>query len=108
MITQYDKLVRDLIPEYCESQGTSVKTRVARDTAEFVGYLKKKLVEEAEEAARAEGDELKKELADLMEVFLTLQKEVALSSEELKRFRADKNKRRGAFSKRIILESTEE
>ena len=109
MTKKYDKLVRDLVPEWCASNGTKAKTRIAESGEEFIAYLKKKVVEEAEEVAKAENiEEVKKELADLMEVFLTLQKEIDHSSEELKRLRADKNKKRGAFTKRIILESTEE
>jgi len=51
-MTQYDKLVRDRIPEILDAKGVSYTKRIA-DTQEYKDELIRKLVEEANEFAEA-------------------------------------------------------
>ncbi|MDP9317039.1 MAG: nucleoside triphosphate pyrophosphohydrolase [Chloroflexota bacterium] len=63
----YNKLVRDRIPEIITQEGRSYALEELPDAA-YQEALLAKLVEEAHEAAEAEGDELVTELADVLEV----------------------------------------
>lgn len=104
----YRKLVRDRIPEIVRAEG-KVPTVKSLDDAAFENALRRKLVEEAEEAAAAkDAAEWKKELADLMEVIDTLCRLQSIDGQAL----ADEQKRRrderGGFERRLWLESVEE
>ncbi len=94
-----EKLVRDRIPEIIQAAGGRPETRVA-DSAEHVGRLRAKLVEEAGEYI-ASGDP--DELADLLEVVHALAATHGMSPAELEHRRSAKAEERGAFSKRLIL-----
>ncbi|HEY0979436.1 MAG TPA: nucleoside triphosphate pyrophosphohydrolase [Candidatus Paceibacterota bacterium] len=63
-MAQYEKLVRDRIPEILDAKGVSYEQRVASDT-EYRTELIKKLVEEAHEFEEEGSIE---ELADVLEV----------------------------------------
>ena len=67
MRKEYDKLVRDRIPEIIRQDGRQCGVEVMPED-EYVQALKDKLVEESQEAAVAGPDDLVKELADLYEV----------------------------------------
>lgn len=97
----YRKLVRDNIPAVIEASGKSANWYIAKDD-EFYAKLKEKLVEEIEEFLKSDTVE---ELADIAEVIEAIlhSKQVPLS--EFTKIRAQKNKEKGAFSKKIILES---
>jgi predicted house-cleaning noncanonical NTP pyrophosphatase (MazG superfamily) len=99
----YNKLVRDKIPEVIEAAGAQLKTRILNDE-EHLKALIEKLAEEYEEFKEAVNVE---ELADLQEVILALA-DVVTSREELEKVRADKAAKRGAFTKKIFLESVDE
>jgi predicted house-cleaning noncanonical NTP pyrophosphatase (MazG superfamily) len=75
MRVDYDKLVRDRIPEIIGSRGDRAVARVL-DEAAYRGALLAKLVEEAQEASRAGAEELPAELADVLEVLQALAKAV--------------------------------
>ena len=108
MVKTYNKLVRDRIPEIIEGEGRAVKTRIAKDDAEYAAYLQKKVLEEAEEmVSAADADNLREEIADLEEILDALIRVSGSSREEVLAIRAEKNKKRGAFEKRIILEEVE-
>lgn len=64
---EYNKLVRDRIPEIISDQGRNYSTQILSD-ADFELALREKLVEEAVEAMDADPDHLVVELADLQEV----------------------------------------
>jgi predicted house-cleaning noncanonical NTP pyrophosphatase (MazG superfamily) len=107
MRVDYNKLVRDRIPEIIGSRGDRAVTRVLDE----VGYrdaLLAKLVEEAQEASGADAEELPVELADVLEVLRALAKALGMSWEQLVALAADKQTRRGGFEGRVFLEYVEQ
>jgi predicted house-cleaning noncanonical NTP pyrophosphatase (MazG superfamily) len=101
-VKQYNKLVRDLIPEIIRATGETPVTRVLNND-EYLAELVKKL---GEEVAEFEADLSLEELADVQEVVLALADAIA-SREELERVRAAKASKRGAFQEKLYLERTE-
>ena len=94
---QYNKLVRDKIPEYLDSKGIPYEKRTANEE-EFREELIKKLTEEIAEFMEAKNTE---ELADILEVIETLKKLPEFTDvEEIQR---KKREEKGGFSKRIII-----
>ena len=99
----YNKLVRDKIPEIIAASGAKLKMHTLTDE-EHLQALIEKLGEEYQEFKEAVNVE---ELADLQEVILALAS-ILGSHEQLETVRADKAAKRGAFKKKIFLESVEE
>ena len=95
----YDKLVRDRIPEIVESSGKRAITRIA-DDAEYLSYLRRKLSEEVDEYMTS-GDV--EELADILEVILALGRQSGVSLSRLIEIADDKRRARGGFDGRILL-----
>ena len=96
---QYNKLVRDKIPEIIESAGkTCVTVHLSDD--EYIRCLDAKL---DEELAEYHMDQNIEELADLLEVIRAAAIARGYSLEELERVRAEKAAERGGFEKRILL-----
>lgn len=95
----YNKLVRDRIPEMIAAQGEKPIFQVMKDK-EFMISLEKKLDEEV-----AEYHESKKieELADVLEVIYALCEAQGHSVDELMTAYEKKHTQRGGFSKRIFL-----
>lgn len=96
------KLVRDRIPEIIEEHGetpiiafTSYKGRMAA--------LKAKLIEEAIEVQCAYNSELVDELADVMEVLISIASEAAITRQQIEVARKKKRRERGGFKKGILL-----
>ncbi len=71
MLKHYNKLVRDRIPEIIQTAGQPYAVEVMSDEAYNLA-LREKLVEEAQEAAATNPENLITELADLYEVMDTL------------------------------------
>ncbi|MFB6180464.1 MAG: NUDIX domain-containing protein [Candidatus Nanohalobium sp.] len=94
------KLVRDRIPEIIEENGQEGEIRRV-EGLELEEFLRKKVVEEAEEFA--ENGE-KEELADLLEVIDAYIEEEDFSREEINYLREEKNRERGGFSEGFVLE----
>jgi predicted house-cleaning noncanonical NTP pyrophosphatase (MazG superfamily) len=107
MRVDYNKLVRDRIPEIIGSHGDRAVTRVL-DEADYRDALLTKLVEEAGEASSARAEELPAELADVLEVLQALAKALDMTWEQLLALVANKRTRRGAFEGRIFLEYVEQ
>jgi predicted house-cleaning noncanonical NTP pyrophosphatase (MazG superfamily) len=101
---KYEKLVRDRIPEIIQRAGKTPVWRELRDE-EFRRALKAKALEEAQELFDAADDELLSELADLEEVVEAILTAYGSSREELEAAREKKNEERGAFTRRLFLES---
>ncbi len=93
----YNKLVRDKIPEILDEKGVSYERRTA-SPEEYKAELIKKL---GEEAAEFIADPSPEELADIMEVIEALRKLPEYSNVE--DVRAKKLQERGGFKDRIIL-----
>jgi predicted house-cleaning noncanonical NTP pyrophosphatase (MazG superfamily) len=99
----YNKLVRDKIPEIIEASGKKAKIRIAGD-AEYKTLLRRKLQEEVNEFLESNDP---KELADIIEVILSLSKTYGISLTELLKMAEKKRAERGGFDRRIVLLSVQ-
>lgn len=98
----YNKLVRDKIPEIIAGDnGKTCVTRIMADD-EYLESLHTKMQEELTEYLESGETE---ELADLEEVLRAILAIKGVSYEEFEKIRTGKVKKRGAFQKRIFLES---
>lgn len=97
---EYNKLVRDNIPEIMIQNGATPITRILSQE-EYLQELKKKLLEETNEFLESEALE---ELADIEEVILAILDATNQTRNNLEDIRLKKVKKRGAFNKRIFLE----
>lgn len=104
MITTYNKLVRDKIPEIIESSGKSCVTEILSDE----DYLKMIDTKLDEELAEYHQDQNIEELADLLEVIHAAVIARGYTIEELERVRLDKATKRGAFKNKILLKQVVE
>ena len=103
MAREYDKLVRDGIPEIVRENGEEPTVHVA-DDAEYADRLVEKLGEEVAEYRESRDVE---ELADVLEVLHAIRENHGLTVDELAALRARKADRRGRFAERIVLERVE-
>ena len=101
---EYNKLVRDLIPNVIEKAGKKPNLRTASED-EYFDKLKQKLLEEVNEFLESETVE---ELADIVEVVYAILETKEVSIDDFHSLREQKNKEKGAFKKKLILESVEE
>lgn len=98
-IKEYNKLVRDKIPEIIKKSGKQiVVTKASGD--QLLSFLKQKLKEELEEYSQSGDIE---ELADLVEVIYAILEHKGISQEEFHKVRQEKNDRRGAFKEGLVL-----
>lgn len=101
-MTRYDKLVRDLIPQYITSQGGQSVTHIA-DDEEYWQKLKAKLQEEVDEFVESETPD---ELADILEVVDAICQFKRFQRSEVEELQRAKREQRGGFAKKIILEES--
>jgi len=99
---EYNKLVRDGIPDKIQKAGEEFKIHIATEE-EYNDKLKEKLVEEANEFASSGNVE---ELADLLEVMMALARSKGIDWSEVEHVRKEKLEKRGGFDKRIILDES--
>lgn len=101
----YNKLVRDKIPEIIA--GDNGKTCVIRimEDDEYLKALNAKMQEELKEYLESSDVE---ELADLEEVLRAILDVKKVSYDEFEKIRKAKVNKRGAFKKKIFLESVSE
>ena len=99
---EYDKLVRDKIPEVIETSGKKCDIEVLSDE-QYLEYLNKKIKEEVNEYL--ESGEVE-ELADLEEVLRAILAVKNVSYDEFEKIRISKVEKRGAFEKKILLKRT--
>lgn len=99
----YNKLVRDKIPEIIQANNEIPITRIL-DKKEYLTELIKKLKEETTEF---EADNNLEELADIQEVINGLTTAIGKTTMDLEYLRKQKAKERGAFKKKLFLESTQ-
>lgn len=100
---QYNKLVRDKIPEIMRNNGAIPVIRKLQNH-EYIKELNKKLQEELKEYL---DDESIEELADLEEVILAILDYKKVPHEQFEQIRKDKVLKRGAFKEKIYLEREE-
>lgn len=103
-VIEYNKLVRDKIPQIIEDDNKKCSVRILDDEE----YLKMIDVKLDEELAEYHKDQNVEELADLLEVIYAAAKARGYSIEELERIRKEKADKRGAFDKKIFLETVTE
>ena len=96
---EYNKLIRDKIPEIIEVAGKKCIVEVMNE-AEYVDALDLKLNEELTEYQE---DKSLEELADLLEVIYAVVIARGYSVEELEIVRKEKAEKRGGFEKRLRL-----
>ena len=101
---EYNKAIRDKIPEIIEGSGKKYETKTLSDE-EFLKELEKKLVEELNEYQESKDVE---ELSDILEVIYRISSLKGTSSEQLDKIRKDKVTKRGAFDDNLFLISTED
>ena len=101
---QYNKLVRDRIPEIIESSGKTCKVEILSDE-DYLSMIDAKLDEELTEYHKDQNIE---ELADLLEVLYACAKARGYSAVELEAARAEKAAKRGGFYDKILLVEVEE
>ena len=102
----YNKLVRDNVPEIMRAEGEVPETRVLDDD-EYKKLVRLKLLEEAGETRVATGDELTKELGDVLEVLEAIAAAEGVNMDEVLALKAKRRAERGGFQKRIYLVSSE-
>jgi len=99
MITTYNKVIRDKIPEIIEDSG---KKRIVKQLTdeEFLPELEKKLKEEVQEYLLSRDIE---ELADVIEIINRILELRQIDLVELNNVRLEKLKERGGFDKNFFL-----
>ena len=103
-VKTYNKLVRDLIPDIIDKSGNQCRTRILSDE-EYISMLDKKL---DEELAEYHSDQNIEELADLLELIRAATLARGYTLDELETVRAEKQRTRGGFEKKIFLIDVEE
>ena len=101
----YNKLVRDKIPDIINSDGNKKVIFRIMEKNEYLKELNKKLIEESNEFIEKNDVE---ELADVMEVIISIMKEKNITWEQVEKVRKEKKEKRGGFENKIFLESVED
>lgn len=104
MVKEYDKLVRDDIPEIIRKDGKTPVTTRAKG-AEYCEMLRRKLDEEVREYHDSQDPE---ELADILEVVYALAEAEGTAASNIESLRKFKQKDRGGFEEGIILREVRE
>jgi len=103
---KYNKLIRDLIPTILEEKQIPFAVETMT-TDEYQQALRRKLVEEAQEAAAAEEADLITELADLLEVIDATLIAYGLERNQVLACQVQRQRERGGFSQQLRLLWTE-
>ena len=99
----YHKLVRDNIPNIIKANGEVPIVEILDDDR-YKEELEKKLIEECQEVISAEGNDRIMELADLLEVMISLAELENKTLDDINFAREQKKNERGGFTKRLFLE----
>lgn len=100
---QFNKLVRDKIPQIIRDNGDTPTVRIIEDDNEYLAALTEKLVEEAREVQEAP---VLDELADTLEVLYATGKALGYTPEDIEKARLKKADERGGFDDKVFLIST--
>lgn len=98
----HQKLVRDKIPPIIKAAGRTCEVRVM-EKGDFAKALKEKLIEEGKELQAVKEKDLVEEMADVLEVLYSLAKLYKIDFKLVEAKRAQKQKKRGGFKKRLFL-----
>lgn len=104
METVYNKLVRDKIPDIISNDDNRKPIIRRLSDIEYKEALEKKLNEEYQEVLNAEGNDRIEELADMLEVMISLAKLEHANLEDIIKVSKEKRKKRGGFEEKIYLE----
>lgn len=102
MRKEYNKLVRDRIPEIIHKDGREYEIATMSEE-EFRQALRVKLVEEAQEAAEADPRKLVTELADLYEIIDAIMVAYGIERDTVLAEQGQRRTERGGFDKHIRL-----
>jgi predicted house-cleaning noncanonical NTP pyrophosphatase (MazG superfamily) len=98
-----DKLIRDKLPEIMRASGIEVFERIM-EKDEYLKRLKDKLIEEAKEVvASGSEEEIREELADLLEVMSTLLRVYGIEFVDIQQAADQKRAEKGGFDAKIYL-----
>jgi len=103
----YNKLVRDRIPEIIQNSGKRFSVEIMTEP-EYRQALLEKLVEEAMEARQASAEEFVTEIADLQEVIAAILNVWQISPELVWQVQCKRQVERGGFEQRLKLLWTED
>jgi predicted house-cleaning noncanonical NTP pyrophosphatase (MazG superfamily) len=98
----YNKLVRDRIPEIIAGAGKTCDIQVINDNQKVIELLEAKLLEEMAEYKEARDVE---EIADMVEVMMSLAERLGTSRADLLKLAEGKAEKRGGFAKGLYLVS---
>ena len=108
MEKNFNKLVRDKIPEIIEGNGETAITRIL-DDEEYRRELYLKLKEETLEVVNSDTSEHTiEELADVYEVLSAIAALEGKNMDDVVEIAKEKKLKRGGFQKRIFLEKTKD
>ncbi len=107
MRLDYNKLVRDRIPEIIQNSGKRFAIETMPD-AEYRQALLEKLIEEAQEARQAAPEELVTELADMQEVLAAVLAAWQIVPDRVQQVKRQRHSERGGFERRLKLLWTED
>ena len=108
MIKEYNKLVRDKIPEIVKAAGEKPITTILLDDKAYSEALKEKMREEIEELIKAkEPAKIVEELIDIQELIDALREHMRISEDFFMICQEKKAEEKGRFKKRIFLIRTE-
>lgn len=99
----YHKLVRDKIPNIIRDNGEVPIVKIL-DYDQYKEELEKKLMEECQEVLDATDNNRIMELADLLEVMISLSELENKTLDDINFAREQKKNERGGFSERLFLE----
>ena len=102
----YQKLVRDKIPEIILNNGEQPIIKILSDE-EYKQELERKLNEEYQEVLNSNGKERIEELADMLEVMISLAKLENKNLDDIIETAKNKKEKRGGFEKKIYLEEVQ-
>jgi predicted house-cleaning noncanonical NTP pyrophosphatase (MazG superfamily) len=104
---RHNKLVRTRVPNIIDRRGERANAVTVSGPVELLVLLKDKLVEEAREVRGAtRREDLRAELADLLEVIRALAGTVELTMTDIERVADSKREERGGFTEGVLLVDT--
>lgn len=98
----YNKLVRDKVPDNIRNNGEEPITRILDDN-EYKIELEKKLQEELNEVLNSRGNDRIEELADMLEVMISLANIEGMNLDDIIYACEKKRNKNGGFKKKIYL-----